>query len=381
MKIIYIIKSLEKGGAERFILNLCKELNKRENIEYKLLILQDGNEYVHLSSEVNYQRLDGPYVPSIFSTNYVNVQQYKDIVDAFKPDIISTHLFRSEIFSTIYLVPDAVYVTHGHDNMVEFENFSFSTLFNKRKLTNFYEKLLLIRNKYQKINKMYYLPNSENTFNYYKRTVPKKFRSNIKLFEPGFHFSTFYKSLSPKNVLLNGKIKILNVGSFVEKKNQAFIIEIAKELKTKNVDFEINLLGDGPNKEKVQQKIVDFGLDREILIRGKVNNVENYLWESDIYLHTAFYEPFGQVLLEAMAAGLPCIVLDGKGNRKLIKNNENGYLFYNQDAEAFVEKIIEYTSNKENYFKLSLNAQSFAKQFDISNKTDELIAFYEKITK
>ena len=48
-----------------------------------------------------------------------------------------------------------------------------------------------------------------------------------------------------------------------------------------------------------------------ITLHGNVDFVEKYLWDSDIYVHPALYEPFGLVLLEAMAAGLPVVSLDG----------------------------------------------------------------------
>src|SRR5690554_6635174 len=94
---------------------------------------------------------------------------------------------------------------------------------------------------------------------------------------------------------------------------------------------------------------------------------------------SATYEPFGLVFLEAMAAGLPIVTLDGKNNRDIIENDKNGYLFEEEKAELFADKIIEYTSDLEEYKRLSNYAQDYAKQFDVSTKVKELVKFYESI--
>lgn len=69
---------------------------------------------------------------------------------------------------------------------------------------------------------------------------------------------------------------------------------------------------------------------------GETLNVNKHLQEENIYLHTATYEPFGLVMIEAMASGLPVISLDGKGNRAFINNRENGFIVYNQDINMFI---------------------------------------------
>ena len=110
------------------------------------------------------------------------------------------------------------------------------------------------------------------------------------------------------------------------------------------------------------------------------SNVQEWYKNSDLYIHAATYEPFGLVFLEAMAAGLPVVTLDGKGNRDIIQEDKNGYLFFEQNPEQFADKIIEYSRDKDKYKQISNYAQEYAKQFDSSTKTEELITFYKTIT-
>lgn len=378
MKILFIIKSLEKGGAERYALDLCLELNKRPDIEYKLLVLQDGNDFEYLSSEVPFEKLDGPYIPSIRGKSEVNVEQYKKIVDEFQPDIIHTHLFRPELFTSIYVPENVAYVVHCHDNMVEFKNLSWRSFLKKNLLTNFYEKRLLVKNKYEKNRNTYFIANSPDTLEYFQNTVPGFLKKNVVLIEYGFDFNRFFladKQQRPPNK----KFSIINIGRFERRKNQIFIVRIADLLRKRNFDFEVNLLGVGEHLDEVKQAIEELNLEDRVFVRGNVNLVEEYLFESDVYLHSAYYEPFGLVLLEGMAAGLPCIILDGIGNRNLVKDDYNGYLFYEQNPEVFADKIMELAADEKLLKQLSANAQAMARTYDIAEKTDELIEFYKKI--
>jgi len=109
---------------------------------------------------------------------------------------------------------------------------------------------------------------------------------------------------------------------------------------------------------------------------GNTVNVANYYAAANVYVHVATYEPFGLVILEAMASGLPVVTLDGKGNRDLIKEGENGFMIYNQSPEEFAEAIEKTVKDKNAYRKMSENALAFAKKHDIASYTDKLIKLY-----
>jgi spore coat protein SA len=97
------------------------------------------------------------------------------------------------------------------------------------------------------------------------------------------------------------------------------------------------------------------------------------LWKSDIYVHTATYEPLGLVLLEAMAAGLPVVTLDGGGNRDLIENGKNGFIINNQNPKHFAEKILEVKDNEE----MKKYNVKFAQKFDIDHYTHKQLELYQ----
>jgi glycosyltransferase involved in cell wall biosynthesis len=88
----------------------------------------------------------------------------------------------------------------------------------------------------------------------------------------------------------------------------------------------------------------------------------------------------GLVLVEAMAAGLPVIALDGMGNRDVNVEGKTGYLLpANTTPEAFADKIISIANNPVLHSDMAAFARNFAAGFDINTYTTKLVAEYKKL--
>lgn len=79
-----------------------------------------------------------------------------------------------------------------------------------------------------------------------------------------------------------------------------------------------------------------------------------------------------------MAAGLPCIALDGKGNRDVMVEGENGYLIPQADPALFADKIQLLLDQEGLYDKISNAARAFAWSKDISKYTEQLLELYKE---
>jgi glycosyltransferase involved in cell wall biosynthesis len=373
LKILHIIPSLRKGGAERLVIDIVRELNGKENIEVRLIILRNEIEYdiEDIKSIVNV--IYSSVQLSLWRKNKIGVKELQTYIENFKPDVIHSHLFEAEIVSRSCYYPNAKWFSYAHDNMIQLSNFCINTITNKSQFTNYFEKIYLLK-RYQ-INKgTHFIAISKDAENYLKETVSKY---KISLLNNAINYKRFYSD-TKKEINSSKPLKLINIGSFVSKKNQQLLLRVAEKLKAKNVNFEIHFLGDGKLKENLKEQSLVLGLENRLFFHGNVNNVENYLWNSDLYVHVASYEPLGLVLIEAMVAGLPVITLDGKGNRDLIEEGKNGYMIYEENPELFVDKILELWEDKELYHHMSAYAQEYAKNFDIKAYAYELINLYRK---
>lgn len=381
LKVLLAIRSMEHGGgAESLIFNIYNELKRRPNIEVKIVAFRKAEEsgtrtyYQNLlSGNPDFYYCNANVSLSLLGKNRIEVSAFKTFVNDFKPHIIHSNLFIAEVISREITFPPVKYFTHTHDNMKQLKNFSLQTLTEKELLTNYYERTHLMA-RYKLVNNNFIVI-SEDTRNYYHEILPKKLSKNIFYLENAIVIKPFAEINKPRTL---DKIRIVNVGGFLPKKNQKFMIPICEELLRRGLDVEITLLGDGVNYQQVKALVEERGLEKYISMPGNVVNVKNYYAGANLYVHTANYEPFGLVLLEAMASGLPVIALDGKGNRVLIKEGINGYLLYEEDAVKFADIIEKVIKDETLYRSLSKNAVEFAAQYDIQPYVDKLLEIYEQ---
>ncbi|MDC0459758.1 glycosyltransferase family 4 protein [Crocinitomicaceae bacterium] len=377
MKVLHVIPSLSTGGAERLVIDICNELDKRNDIEVKLLVFSDRIDFDDKTIGFDYSVIQSHISLSLKSSNQADLKDFEDAVTEFEPDIIHSHLFEAELLSRWKVFPNITYITHCHDNMSQISGFSRKKSF-KKNITDFYEKKLLFK-RYKHCNNNF-IAISKDTKDYFTKVIPKALKKNIFLLSNAIDFKRFYfeKRAKPKSDKI---IHAVCVGSLVDKKNQAFLIPIVSYLKTKGYSCKINVLGDGPNKKSLKLKIDSSKLNEEIILHGNVKNVEEFMHNAEFHIHPATYEPFGLVLLEAMAAGLPVISLDGKGNRDIIQHKKNGYIFQDQNAEQFGNALIELKEAPNKYLRYVKEGHEYSLNYDIKNYTNKLISYYHQIIK
>jgi glycosyltransferase involved in cell wall biosynthesis len=380
-RILLAIRSMSHGGgAEALVFNIYNELKKRPSIHVKIVAFRKpegaGNRSFfeeQLAGNPDFHFCDSNVSLRLLGKNTFNVQEFVKVVNDFKPHVIHSHLFIAELVSREKLFPAAKYFTHTHDNMKQLKNFTFQTLVTKELITNFYEKKHLMA-RYTEANNNF-IAISDDTKAFFEEVLTEKLRKNIFHLENAIVLDNFKGINHPRKL---SKIRIVNVGGFLPKKNQGFLVEICEALVARGLDVEVRMLGDGERYESVKALVKQKKLEPYITMLGNVVNVkEHYAW-ANIYVHTANYEPFGLVLLEAMACGLPVIALDGKGNRVLIKEGENGHMIYEQDSVKFADTIERVMKNENLYHAMSANAVAFAGKYDIVPYVDKLLQIYDR---
>jgi glycosyltransferase involved in cell wall biosynthesis len=136
------------------------------------------------------------------------------------------------------------------------------------------------------------------------------------------------------------------------------------------------MLGKGEEYDHVKTKIDENNLQSIISLPGTKANMADYYAAANVYVHVCRHEPFGLVLLEAMASGLPVVSLDGRGNRGLIQQGENGFMLTNENADDFAGSIEKVLKDREIYSAMSARAFAFAQKYDIEEYINRLIEIY-----
>jgi len=293
-------------------------------------------------------------------------------VTEFQPDVIHSHLFESELVTGCHPIKSVGYFTHCHDNMPQFKAFTWSDLGQKKRFAELYERNFLLRKLAHRRNQ--FVAISPDTAAYFRANLPSDMASRVHLLPNAIDTERFGRQLA-RSPVEGGGLRLINVGSFVAKKNQSFLLNVLLELRSCGVDASLTFAGDGPLREEVESKAGALGLSGHVSFLGVTSNVEQQLWKSHVYVHSATYEPFGLAIVEAMAAGLPVVALNGKGNVNLHRDGENGFLVHEQDAVLFASRIMECAA-PESHARMSKAAVDFSAGFGMSKYVDRLLELY-----
>lgn len=174
--------------------------------------------------------------------------------------------------------------------------------------------------------------------------------------------------IEEKELFLSDNIKIINIGRLIYQKGQWHLIKAMKIVTEKYKNVNLIILGRGELEKKLQELIHKLNLQDNIYLLNFKTNPYKYLKNSDIFVSTSLYEGMSNVILEAMACGLPIIATDCKGGTKEIIENKYGILIpnftekyditekINDEEHNLAEKIIELIKDEEerkHYIKMS----------------------------
>lgn len=160
---------------------------------------------------------------------------------------------------------------------------------------------------------------------------------------------------------------LISIGRLSHEKGYLDLIDIFKELHQKYPDSKLNIIGDGPDRKKIEKKIRDNKLEDYIILHGfqEKEYINKYLEKSSVYIMTSYTESFGLVLLEAFAYGIPCVAYSSaEGANEIISDNWDGYLIKDRDENKMIKRICELLSNRNRRLIMGANGIKKAQEFN-----------------
>ena len=150
----------------------------------------------------------------------------------------------------------------------------------------------------------------------------------------------------------------LNVGRLCRQKNQSMLIDAFYEFYKNNKKYKLLLCGDGPDKEKLQNKVKKLNLKKSIKFLGWQNDMSYIYKRAKLFVLTSYYEGMPNVLIDAVnfetpsiafnASGVEDILLNGKGGEIIKKNNSKELAKRIKNAVSDYKKILIKTKKSKN---------------------------------
>jgi glycosyltransferase involved in cell wall biosynthesis len=173
-------------------------------------------------------------------------------------------------------------------------------------------------------------------------------------------------------------IKFIIVGRLRVEKGHDYLIKAFSIVKKQLPNSRLIIIGDGPLRNELEQLIEKLALKDDVLLMGLRKNPYKYMANSDIFVFSSKYEGFPNVLLEALACGLPIISTDCEtGPREILDNSKYGLLAKVMDINDLAEKMINLANNTPLLEELSKLSIKRAGHFDIKKSLKKWINLIE----
>lgn len=169
---------------------------------------------------------------------------------------------------------------------------------------------------------------------------------------------------------------LLCVGELLTNKNQGMLINamklIVKEIPTVKAIF----AGNGPERERLENKAKKNGLDKNVKFLGYCTNLEKYQKAADISVSCSIREGLGLNLIEAMFSGNPVVATSNRGHDELVIPEINGFLVKVGETEKLAEKILFILNNLDVAEKMGEAGLKESKKYSTTEVKKELEMIY-----
>lgn len=171
---------------------------------------------------------------------------------------------------------------------------------------------------------------------------------------------------------------LVSVSRISKEKNIEFMLEALVALDRLGENrFRLLLVGDGPARSHIQDRVEALGLGGRVVLVGLVppDEMPVYYHLGDIFVFASKSETQGMVILEAMAAGLPVVTVRSSGIDDVVRDGENGYKTP-ENRDVWAQRLGLLMADPKLRSRLGKQAQAFAESHDVSAFARRVHDFY-----
>lgn len=193
-------------------------------------------------------------------------------------------------------------------------------------------------------------------------------------------FKKIDKNHFKKIIAPQGEKILVHTSNFRKVKRVEDVIRVFQKVHEK-VPSKLLLIGDGPERQALEDLCREIGLCSEIRFLGKQDAIEELLAIADLFILPSGKESFGLVALEAMACEVPVISSNAGGLPEVNTHGVTGYTAEVGDVTAMADYAISLLIDDEKYKEFSINALARAKEFAIEKILPQYEQYYEEVIK
>lgn len=175
---------------------------------------------------------------------------------------------------------------------------------------------------------------------------------------------------------LNGKHVIGHVGRFQYQKNHEFLIDIFYEYLKLDTNAILMLIGQGENEENIKLKVRQLQIENNVLFMGLQMDVNSFMQAMDIFLLPSRFEGLPLVLIEAQAAGLPCVTSKNVVSYEANVADNVEYIDLKEKPEYWADRIYDISKVENDRSKYSKKVSEAG--FDIHKESEKILGYLQE---
>ncbi|MCA9705383.1 MAG: glycosyltransferase [Myxococcales bacterium] len=188
-------------------------------------------------------------------------------------------------------------------------------------------------------------------------------------FHPGHEDPSFW----PKQGL-SGHNTLLYVGRLSREKNIEFLADVFRDLVDHGIDIELGVVGDGPGRAELQRALADYPVAFTGYLRGE--QLAAAYASAALLVFPSTTDTFGNVVMEALASGIPALVSDRGGPSELVHHREAGLVLPADDHGRWTDAIETLVLDRERRKAMGRCARRLAEQSTFDRARAEQWSFY-----
>jgi glycosyltransferase involved in cell wall biosynthesis len=328
IQVCHIISGDLWAGAEVMDFHLLKNLRQFEDLELSAILFNEGK----LANEIRCLGIPVDVVEESRRSFFRLIRDTGRILDRRSPRIIHSHRYKENILSFLSSrSQDGVRLVCTQHGMPESiganRNPKYRLLhqLNISLLLKSFSKVIAVSSDIRCIFK--------NTYGYSG--------DNLMVIHNGTDIPGTHPVKSEREMFVVG-----SMGRMFPVKDYPLMVEIAREVCRETDKIRFELAGDGPEWAKIKDLVERYGLEKQFILRGFVEDLSGFYQGLDLFLNTSLHEGIPLSVLEAMSFGIPILAPNVGGLKEMINDGVEGYLVNGRDPEVYAIKCLHIYRNK-----------------------------------
>lgn len=365
-RVLLVIPTLDRSGAEKQMTLLACGLPRPE-FEVQVVCLTRGGPYADVLAQqqipVTILRKRGKFDP-------VSWWQLRQVVKRWRPDLIHTWLFAANAYGRLVAGgrrgPPVIVSERCVDSWKadwqhwvdrKLQGRTARLVGNSRSVVEFYRRRGVAS------EKLHLIPNGIQN-------------SPLSVFTPGGRDELRKRELGVEP----GTYVIGFIGRLAEQKSLPDLVWALAMLATYRPEVRVVLVGDGPERERLQQSARSLNVDPQLLFLGHRPDAAGLLPLFDAFVLPSQFEGMSNSLMEAMSAGVPAVASDILPNRELITHEQTGLLFPAGDRAELAKRIERLIQHPELAAQLAQSARAaMERDFGLQQMIDRYADLYREL--